>query len=436
MQRRRLGFGFRSSTTRAGLFAGMILAIAAVLGFSGVLSGRASAAQDCDNNAIIFCGFSSSSDFMSKVQVANDGHGHADLQSVYAAYGLSPNMYGQFAASARQGTVYKDGRIVVDGQLVGTGSRTIGRIASFQGAGFFSQNINNVTYYGNSTQQAFAAASIPATVLFNTQGQMQFAVLNSCGNPVSAAKVTPSFACNALNKTAVTGQPNTFAFTTSASASNNASIAKLVYDFGDGSAAVTTTSPSTPVTHTYRSSGTFTAKVTVFVHLPGNQTVAIPSAHCQTTITITPPPKPVTPTFACVQLAAVVNDQNKMSVTFTATPSMSNGATLTSGDFNFGDGNTQAGVSPNDSGAVITTHTYTAASTFTASAVLHFTVNGGQQSATAPACTASVTTTAPPPAQPPTLPNTGAGDVIGMAAGTTALGTLGYRLRLRHRAAR
>jgi hypothetical protein len=414
-----------------------MLAVSAVLGFSGVLGGQASAAQDCDNNAIIFCGFSSPGDFMSKVQVANDGHGHADLQSVYAAYGLSPSMYGQFVTSARQGTVFKDGRIVVDGQVVGTSSRTIGRIASFQGAGFFSQNINNVTYFGNSTQQAFAAASIPATVLFNSQGVMQFAVLNSCGNPVSAAKVTPSFACNALNKTAVAGQPNTFTFTTSATASNNASIAKLVYDFGDGSAQVTTTSPGAPVTHTYRSSGTFTAKVTVFVHLPGNQTVAIPSEHCQTTITIAPPPKPVTPAFACTQLAAIVNDQNKMSVTFTATGSMSGGATLTSGDFNFGDGNTQTGVSPNDSGVVTTTHTYTAASTFTASAVLHFTVNGQQHAATAAACTASVTTTAPtPPAQPAALPNTGAGDVIGIVAGTSALGTLGYRLRLRHRTGR
>jgi hypothetical protein len=166
--------------------------------------------------------------------------------------------------------------------------------------------------------------------------------------------------------------------------------------------------------------------------------VAVPSAHCQTVVTIAPPPKPQpTPTLSCVQLAAVVNDQNKMSVTFTATSSMSSGVTLTSGDFNFGDGNTQAAVQPSSATTVQVTHVYTAANNFTASAVLHFSVNGQSAQATAPACTAAVTTSAPaPPAQPVVLPNTGAGGVIGIAAGTTALGTLGYRLRLRHRANR
>jgi hypothetical protein len=419
-----------------GIVAVLVLIMAALLAVSGAFGARASAAQDCDENAIIFCGFSSPSDFISKVQVANDGHGHADLQSVYAAYGLTPDMYGQFVASSRQGTAFKDGRIVVDGQVVGTGGRTIGRIASFQGAGFFSQNINNVTYFGNSTQQAFAADSIPITVLFNAQGQMQFAVLNSCGNPESAAKVAPSFACNALNKAAVSGQANTFTFTTSASATTNASIAKLVYDFGDGSAPVTTSSPSAPVTHTFARSGTFTAKVTVFVHLPGNQTVAVPSVHCQTVITVTPPPTPVVPVVSCLQLTAIVNDQNKMSVTFTATPAGTSGnARLVSGDFNFGDGNVQTNVGVNDVNTITTTHTYTAANNFTASAVLHFSVNGQQQLATSAACMAAVTTAAPPapPSQPTALPNTGAGDVIGIVAGTTALGTAGYRLHLRRR---
>ncbi len=441
MHLRRLRFVFRVSTTKVGLAAGLLLAMAGLLSVGGVLGARASAAQDCDNNAIVFCGFSGPGDFMSKVQVSNDGHGHADLQSVYAAYGLESNMYDKFVTSARQGTVFKDGRIVVDGQVVGTSARTIGRIASFQGAGFFSQNINGVTYFGNSTQQAFAADSIPVTVLFNAQGTMQFAVLNSCGNPVSAAKVVPSFACNALNKAAVPGQPNTFSFTTSAVATNNASIAKLVYDFGDGTETVTPNSPNLPVTHTYTRSGTFTAKVAVFVKLPGNQAMAVPSTHCQTIITIAPPPTPApkpTATFSCIQLAAIVDDQNKMAVTFTATARLSSSAVmLTSGDFNFGDGTTQNGVQPNGGTTVTVTHTYTTANSFTASAVLHFTVSGQPQSVTAPVCAASVTPSAPmPPAQPTALPNTGAGDVIGFVAGTTALGTLGYRLRLRRKVGR
>jgi len=422
---------------KSGVLVWVGLVVAGVVALVGAGSGRASA-QDCNANAIINCGFSSPSQFISKVRAGSSGNGHRDLSAIYAAYGLEPASYDQFVTAARQGTAYKDGRIVVDGQVVATSARSIGRLASYQGSGYFTQTINGVQYYGNSNQRAFASGSIPVTVLFNDRGVMQFAVLNSCGNPESGSKVTPSYSCTALHKTAVSGQANTYRFTTSATASHNASISKLVYDFGDGST-MTTTSPTTAVTHHYAGSGSFTAKVTVYVRLPGKQTVTAPSGHCQTTITVAPPPKPPkpqpTPQAACVALTGARLDQQGMSFSFTVRASFSSGVTFTSADFDFGDGATQTGVHPDSSTTASVTHAYQTAGNFTASAVLHFTAADGQ-GLTAPTCMAAVAPTTPPTPAPPVLPNTGAGDVIGVVAGTTALGTLGYRFRLARRLGR
>src|SRR4051812_38546207 len=83
---------------------GAVAAFAAVLFAAGVLfnfgSGTAGAAPDCDNNAIMKCGFTSASNFIANVKTNTPG----DLPAIYSAYGLEPAMYDQFVASARPGT--------------------------------------------------------------------------------------------------------------------------------------------------------------------------------------------------------------------------------------------------------------------------------------------------------------------------------------------
>jgi len=454
----------RGSSRRAAFVAGLLVAAVSMTGLVG--AGVASAASNCaakndsDNNAIIYCGFSSPSAFINKVKSNNSGNGHSDLKNVYAYYGLEPADYDRFVSSSRQGSVYSDGRIVVDGQTVATGAKSIGRIASYHGSGYFTTKINGVSYYGNVTSKTFAkgVTSLPATILFNSKGAVQFAVINSCGNPTYGNNVTPSYSCNALHKTAVAGKSNTYQFTTSASAANNATVAKVVYSFGDGTSA-TEASPSTPVTHTYTTAGTYTAKVTVYVHLPGNQQVTVTSSTCQTVIAV--------PFYQCLQLTGAILDQSKMSYSFTATAKYGGGATFTSADFNFGDGNTQEGVKPAAGASSVTVqHMYAKAGNYNASAVLHFNASG--QSVSAPACAALVTPTTPPtpeckpgvpvgsadcnqcqsdsslPADSPqctttptALPNTGAGDTIAIFAGVAAAGFLVYRQLLfrKHKAA-
>lgn len=454
--------------TKLAFVTGLVVAVFGLLATGSVATPKASAA-DCDNNAIIYCGFSTPANFIGKVRANDSGNGHHDLQAIYAAYGLEPASYDRFAAYARSGTSYKDGRIVVDGQVVATGARSIGRLASYQGSGYFSQNIAGTTYYGNTNAQAFASSSIPVTVLFNAQGVMQFAVLDSCGNPTTGNKVVPSYSCTSLHKAAVPGKANSYSFTTSATQSGNAAITKYVYTFGDGTTA-TTTNGATPVTHTYATPGTYTTKVTLYVHLPGNQNVTASSGGCQATITVAPPPPPppATPYYQCVQLAGAILDQSTSSYSFTATASYGNGATLVSADFDFGDGTSQNGVKPTTSTTFTVQHTYAVAGNYNAGATLHFMANGVP--VTAPTCKALVTpTTAPTPeckpnvpvgspeclppcqpgssvppespqcivAPPPVLPNTGAGNTIAIFAGVFVGGFLVYRQLLfrKHKAA-
>ena len=457
-------------SVRVAFLTGLVLAVVSLVGAGVVGLGAASAASDCasnnnsDDNSIIYCGFSSPSTFISKVKSNSSGNGHSDLQAVYAHYGLESADYDRFVSYAEQGQADSNGDIVVDGQTVATGAKSIGRIASEQGSGYFTTNINGTNYYGNTNAKAFASgvSSLPVEVMFNSAGVMQFAVLDACGNPEFGTNVTPSYSCKELNETAVSGQTNTYQFTTSASAGNNASIEKVVYSFGDGSPAVTESSPSTPVTHTYTTGGTFTAKVTVYVKLPGNQEITVVSSTCQKVITV------LIPYYQCVELTGAILDQSKMSYSFTAQAKYGGGATLTSADFSFGDGTSQNGVKPSGSAAttISTTHTYAAADTYNASAVLHFTVNG--KDVTVPACPALVSPTAPPTPEckpgvpvgsvacspcpsdaslpsnspqctttPTALPNTGAGDTIAIFAGVAIAGFLVYRQLLfrRHKAA-
>ena len=453
-----------SKTNKVMLIAGAFVMVA--LSGALVLNVGKIKAADCDNNAIMRCGFNGAADFITKAQANAPG----DLPAVYADYGLVSSQYSRFVTSAKLGTAYKDGRIVVDGQTVATNSTSIGRLASFQGSGYFTKVINGHTYYGNTNAQAFASDALPVMVMFNAQGVMQFAVLTSCGNPMTGTKVTPTYACNLLQKSAVAGKANTYSFTTSASAGNGATIAKVVYDFGDGTT-VAQTSPTTPVEHTYTTGGTFTAKVTVYVNLPGSQVTTVTSAQCATQITV------VMPFYSCVQLLGAAIESSKTNFRFTATARFGGGATFTSAMFNFGD-TTNATVTP--SGMIATTdHNFSDTGSHTVIATLTFNTGMSNQIASV-TCQVTVSSTQPPqeckpgvpmgspeclapcqpgssvppespqcettpppttptptpPTTPAVLPNTGAGNVIGLFAGAVVAGTIGYRLFLSRKLSR
>lgn len=433
---------------RAPFITGLLLGVLSLVGFAYSLVGTAVAAQDCDNNAVIHCGVTSVKDFVSTAQSNDNRNGQHDLHSLYAYHGLPKDQYDEFAAKARPGTVYKDGRIVVDGKVVARDAKSIGRqrIA----ASDFSEQVAGKSFYGNSTGVRFNSDSLPIYALLNSMGELQFAVITSCGNPTFGTVVKNSASCTMLNRTAVAGQLNTYDYTASAAASGNASITKYVYDFGDGTPTVTTTDGSKAVRHTYAKGGTFTAKVTVFASVPGNGNLQLPVVGtCTKVVTV------AIPFYTCAQLTGAILDKSKFKYSFTAKANYGNGATLVSGDFTFGDGTTAKGVKPTKTGEVTVEHAYAQAGTYNASAMLYFTVNGKTVSSTN-ACPASITPDQPPtptckpgvpvgspectPCQydaslpsnspqcvPPVLPNTGAGNVVAIFGMIVVGGFMVYR---------
>lgn len=448
-----------TKSKKLSFIAGLVVAFVTLTSAATLTVHKAAAAPACDSDAIIYCGISSPGNFISKVRSNDSGNGHHDLKAIYAHYGLSASDYDNFAAHAVSGTAYNDGRIVVDGKVIATGAKNIGRDASVQGPHAFPVGIDGQTYYGNDDGVMYADNEHPVYVLFDNSGTMQFAVEKACGNPAFGNVVHTSASCSVLHESAVSGKLNTYSFTAAATTQGNATINRYVYNFGDGTPTVTKNDGTAPVTHTYTKAGSFTASVTVYASVPGNNDLKLQSVSMCTKVI-----KVVLPFYNCVALSGAILDKTKYSYSFTAKANYGNGADFVSADFTFGDTKYQNGVKPK--GNVVTvTHTYATAGKYNIAAVLHFTVDG--KPVTAPTCTASVTPTTPPvstckpgvpvgsPAclapcqpgssvppsspqcQPPELPNTGAGNVVALFGVVAVGGFLVYRhiLFRRHKAA-
>ncbi len=438
--------------------AGLVLTLSVLASAAVISMPKAHAATPgCDSDVIIYCGFSTPSDFINKARSNDSGNGHHDLQTIFANYGLSTADYDRFASTAQPATIFRDGRVVVNGQTVATGGQNVGREASTQGPGAYPITIGGTTYFGNSNGRTYIK-DLPGFVLFDSQGKMQFATLKLCGNPIFGTVVNTSASCNALQSTPVAGQLNTYSFTASANSTGNASITRFVYDFGDGSPTVTTTNGSQAVSHAYTKGGNFTAKVTVYASVPGNPNLQLPVVGtCTKQIAVT------IPFYNCIELTGAILDKAKFQYSFTARANFGNGATFISADFDFGDSTSQKGVQPNGT-SVSVTHAFAGANKYNISATLHFNVNGA--AVTAPTCMATVSAEQPPtptckpgvpigspecsPCQfdsslpadspkcvPQVLPDTGAGNTIALFGAIVAGGFLVYRQLLfrRHKAA-
>jgi uncharacterized repeat protein (TIGR01451 family) len=270
---------------------GQVFFLASLLVFGLTIFGvsatapKVSAAGECDTNAILYCGFTSNSGFIDTVKRNRDGLGHTDLQAIYAFAGLSSADYSRFVSSARQGTAYKDGRVVVDGQTVMTSTLSYGR-NGYAGSPY---SIGGKTYYRGTPAERWQQNSFQVRVLFDDKGTAEFVVIDVCGNPLTGTKVVSGATCNLLQKTPVSGKPNTYSFTASASAAGNAKLTKYVYNFGDGTALVTTTSATTAVNHTYAKPGTYTATLTVYASAPGGATITSTSQTCKQHIQVDAP---------------------------------------------------------------------------------------------------------------------------------------------------
>lgn len=338
-----------------------------VMAAAGLVAGGGQAtAAGCDDYAIMYCGATSPSQFINKVN--NDGR-HNDHKAIYADFGLVPSQYGKFVSSAKQGTIRENGDIIVDGTVVGRSTMNVGRVHDSN----FTQSvtINGQQYWGGSFGSTYHANTADVMAMFNDQGVMQFAVISSCGNPQRIVPNKPVYSCDNLRKTKV--DKNTYRFTTAATAARGAEVVKAVYDFGDGQTK-TVTNLSQPVEHVFKKDSK--VRVTVYVKVPGGNVVTASGPDCITHITFQAPPPP-NPQAQCTSLTAALLDQTTRNYRFVATAQVSGGAKFKSADFDFGDSTVMRGLVPNGD-RVTVRHAFNETGNYTITATLHFTDSSGQ----------------------------------------------------------
>lgn len=376
----------------------------------------------------------------------------SDLATIYSRFGLTADKYDDFEKNAKTGTLYRDGHVEVGGVTVMTNALTMGRTNLGKPASERKPvSINGKTYYQSTPDVSFASGvkSLPVMVLFDSKGVAQTVIMNACGNPVQGNPTTPKMTCDVLNAVQDKTNPNTFSFTARATYVGNAKLQKAVYHFSDTNSSVTVTDLSKAVNHTFTKDATVT--VTVYATVPGGGVI---TSNCEKQI------KHTSPIAVCTALVATALDDQKQKFRFTVKVSTKN-STLKSVDFT-ADTNTTTGVNTKDaSGNVYKEYTFTDDKEHTVKATVHFTTDEGEKTAT---CSAKVTSKKTPVCTVPgheneapdsptcgyckegipqgdsrcneqvlgatttstTLPNTGAGNVAGIFAGTSALGAAGH----------
>ncbi len=152
-----------------------------------VAPGMASAVtepRDAVPGSIIYSGAYSKTELFHKIDNGDGRNSAASIQQIYfnESRGITRNNLA--SNDTVDGTVYKDGRVVVNGKVVATNGLTLTREA-VPGA------VRNGSVWETPTSTLFLSESIPAFVNM-AGGKFRYAIIKSCGNPVRATVVALS----------------------------------------------------------------------------------------------------------------------------------------------------------------------------------------------------------------------------------------------------
>jgi hypothetical protein len=134
--------------------------------------------RDFDSNAVMNGGCLSTEECQQKFK----GCG---LVPLFNRFGISHQDMRRLGTTAKAGHVTSDGAVWVGGRIVATNATTAGR---HNIAGSTAIKAGCKTFYMRSTSVSFASSPLPAFVVMK-DGQFDFAILSSCGNPVIAKPV-------------------------------------------------------------------------------------------------------------------------------------------------------------------------------------------------------------------------------------------------------
>lgn len=168
-------------------------AVTGLLGFMVAVMGPLASTQalsistphDCDDNAVIRCGADTTTDMHHKYNQS------PSAQAIYAHFGITDWNMANLTNNAVVGTVTKGGSVLVGGKEVATGAMTAGRMNI---SGSTAVTSGGVTFFKRPPSVSFQQQSLPSFVVLNSNGEFKFAIIASCGNPVTATptqKPTP-----------------------------------------------------------------------------------------------------------------------------------------------------------------------------------------------------------------------------------------------------
>jgi uncharacterized repeat protein (TIGR01451 family) len=415
---------------------------------------------DCDTVAIIRCGVSSPADLRNKVQ-------SGDIPRVFDAFGISRSELN----GLQEGVVWKDGRVTIGrDRVVATNAVTAGRWNN--PTGDMRRIANTDRAYKMSTSHFVDEGQIAYIKMVD--GKFKFAVIRTCGNPVTATPVKqepPAKPALTIAKEVKTGGGNwqesvtvkpgdqvryrvvitnsgnvtlkkltlqdvlptgiTQAMVTGGMQLNGAGIGNDITkrlalpDLKPGDKHVITYAAVTSSTETRPEACKQGLVNKAYVRTDG----ILPERYDSATVKVCSTSVP-TPVYACRYMNLRDIDRAKRIVeTDTAQSADKDGATFLHYLYDFGDGTPVM-----TSTDATQQHTYAQDGTYTVKVSVVYAVNGvNQPPVTGENCQKTVTfspTTLPPtpPTTPTVLPDTGAGAIAGAFVSTIAGGMMAYRL--------
>lgn len=178
---------FASKGLKATAISGAVLAT----GMVGLHAVRVHAAStyNCDANSVLWCGASSPSNLIGKYDHGDGHNSAASIHNIYNWFKISSSDISGTKSDAVSGSVNRDGNVYAGNTLVATNALTAGREFI---SGSTKRVDNGTTFYTRKPSVSFLDGSLSAMVVMKN-GVFQFAILNSCGNPVTGTPKKPNY---------------------------------------------------------------------------------------------------------------------------------------------------------------------------------------------------------------------------------------------------
>lgn len=382
-----------------------LIILALVFGLVALFGIKAESAQaiapNCGTTAVVKCGVHN----QTEMNAADP-----DAKALYTKLGISTNL-----SNAKTGTVSPDGTVRLNGEVIATNAQTYGR-ANRTGSDM-TVSAGGTTFYQHTIAHAGFTTTVPAYIFLDANGNFVGAVIESCGNPVIATpKPKPqSLACTKLEWVKKDLATRTVTVKVSGTASNT-TITGYKIAFGDGA-----TSNQQTATHTYTKDAMYLITGYVIGKVNGT-TQQVTGPGCVQKITFETPKEEQA--LQCTLLKFNEKDTTKRYVNVTLT-GYAKSTTISGYKIDFGDGTI---VNQQTAG-----HTYAKDGEYTITGYVTGQVDGQTKTVTYVDCAQTIKFETETPTTPEVLPDTGAGSVVGIFAGVSALGYLGHRFLLGRR---